>query len=41
MQLSIDAETTYHAFVHKLDVGVRALLESLRLHKQAAGGGAI
>ena len=41
MQLSIDAETTYHAFVHKLNMGVRALLESVRLHKQAAGGGAI
>ena len=41
MQLGIDAETTYHAFVHKLDMGVRALLESVRLHKRAAGGGAI
>ena len=40
MQLSIDAKTTYHAFVHKLDMGVRVLLESERLHKQAAGGGA-
>ena len=41
MQLGIDAGTTYHAFVHKLDVGVRALLESVRLHKRATGGGAI
>ena len=41
MQLGIDAGTTYHAFVHKLDLGVRALLESVRLHKHATGGGAI
>ena len=41
MQLGIDAETTYHAVFHKLDMGVRALLESVRLHKRAAGGGAI
>ena len=41
MQLGIDAKTTYHAFVYKLDVGVQVLLESVRLHKQAAGGGAI
>ena len=41
MQLGIDAETTYHAFVHKLDMCVRALLESVHLHKQAAGGAAI
>ena len=41
MQLSIDAETTYHLFVHKLDMSVRALLESVQLHKQAVGGGAI
>ena len=41
MELGIDTETTYHAFVQKLDVGVWALLESLRLRKQAAGGGGI
>ena len=41
MQLGIDAKTTYHAFVHKLDISVQALLESAWLHKPAAGGSAI
>ena len=41
MQLGIDAETTYHAFVHKLDMGAWVLLESVLLHKQAVGGGSI
>ena len=27
MQLSIYAETMYHVFVHKLDMGVQALLK--------------
>ena len=33
MQLDIDAKTTYHAFVHKINIGVWVLLESVRLHK--------
>ena len=41
MQLGIDAKIKYHAFVHKPDVGVWELLESVQLHKQAAGGSAI
>ena len=41
MQLGIDAKPTYHAFVHKLDMGEWVLLESVWLHKRAAGGGTI
>ena len=29
----------YHAFVHKLDDQVRALVENVRMNKRAGGGG--
>ena len=35
----MSAQSVYHAFIHKLDDQVRALVENMRMNKRVSGGG--
>ena len=37
----MDVTTTYRAFVNKLDVSIRSLLDNMRVIKRANGGGSV
>ena len=38
MYQGVDITTTYHAFVSKLDINMRALLDNVQANKRANGG---
>ena len=38
MYQGVDITTTYHAFVSKLDINMRALLDSIQVNKRANDG---
>ena len=37
----VDTTTTYHAFMSKFDIDMRALLDNVQVHKRANGGGSL
>ena len=41
MYQGVDITTTYYAFVSKLDINIRALLDNVQANKRANGGGSL
>ena len=41
MYQGLDIATTYHAFVSKLDINMRALLDNVQVNKRLNGGGSL
>ena len=37
----VDVATTYHAFMSKLDIKMRALLDNVQVNKRVNGGGSL
>ena len=37
----VDATTTYHAFVSRLDINILSLLDNVQVNKRANGGGSL
>ena len=41
MQQGVDATTTYHTFVSKIDINIWSLLDNVRLNKRSNSGGSV